>query len=146
MTYQIKVADETNRPHHIATQDIVKEAIVGETLTFEAIGGMITELTCYDAEADCVIEGTTFTASSPGVYRLHCVSLTQGPRQILVRAVDRAVLDAIPDHVAVGQGEAPTRRLVLRSVAQLPAWDGSSAAFWDGRVKLAEHGVCVARN
>lgn len=147
MSYEIRVTDETGRPHNIRNQDVVKEAITNEVLTFDAVGGVITELTCYDPEADCEIEGATFTASSPGVYRLRCVSLTQGPRQILVRVVDPSVLAAIPDHVAVGQGEAPTRRLVLRSVANhAPSWDGSSDAFFDGRVNLANHGVCVARS
>lgn len=149
MSYEIRVTDSTDQPHSIATQDTVKEAITGETLRFEAVGSnYITQLAPYDAQADCQISGETFVASSPGVYRLKCTA-ARGIRQILIRVVDPSVLAAIPDYgFRTGYGQAASPRLALRSICNsAPAgWDGTADWFWDGRIKLGDHGVQAPQN
>jgi hypothetical protein len=145
---QIRFIDETLQPHTLDRQDQVKEALVDETLTISCIGALITALESYDAGADCLIEDQgsahTFLAASPGLYRLRCVA-GSGVRQVLIRVVERSVLSAIPDPgFQVGQGHSTAPRLALRSICNhCPTWDGSADWFWDGRVKLADHGIHI---
>jgi hypothetical protein len=143
------IIDETQAPTTLETQTQVKEGIVGETLTVSLVGSLISALTCYDAEADCeIVEAGSaymFTASTPGVYRLKATS-SVGVRQVLIRVVPRATLDAIPDaETRTGYGSSPARRLVLRSVVNHApeAWNGSADWFFDNRIKLSDHGVIV---
>lgn len=149
MSYEIRVTDSTNKPHDIATQDVVKEALIGETISFSSVGGTLTALECYDAEADVEISGSEFVANVAGVYRLKATA-TQGVRQILVRVVDPSVLAAIANTPTspVGYGASSTPRLALRSIANTERdWDGTAEAFWRvPGIKLTDHGINVARN
>lgn len=145
---KILIQDETQTTTTLDTQDKIKEAIVNEVLTVSLAGGLITALTAYD-DADCEIVDTsssfTFTAASSGLYRLK-LTAAAGVRQVLIRVVPRATLDAIPDsEFRTGYGESPARRLVLRSVVNHApeGWNGSADWFWDNRIKLSDHGAIV---
>jgi hypothetical protein len=115
--------------------------------SFEAVGGTITAMERYDAEADCEIDGATFVAGSPGVYRLR-VTGSLGVRQLLIRVVDLSVLSAIPDPgLRVGHGRLTAPRRALRNIVNhVPEWTGDAAWFYDGRVKFADHGIVVPHN
>jgi hypothetical protein len=120
-------------------------------------GSLISALTPYDSNAACVLvpadkkapaqASYTFTASAPGLYRLK-LAAASGVRQVLIRVVERSVLDAIPDaEFRSGYGHGQAARLVLRSVVNHApdAWDGTASWFWDGRIKLSDHGAVVAQ-
>lgn len=153
---QVRIIDETQTTTTLDTQDKVKEAIVGEALTLSLSGSLISALTPY-GEADCTLVPADeenpsnpqthyfFTAASPGLFRLK-LSAAAGVRQVLIRVVPRATLEAIPDsEFRTGYGESPARRLVLRSVVNHApeGWDGSADWFWNNRIKLSDHGVIV---
>lgn len=136
--YEVTVTDESGQPHGLDTQDKIKEAYVGESILFAALGGTISELVSYDPEDSSMIDGATFTAPSPGTYRLRCVA-TNGTRQILVRVVERAVVA----HVAaqfrtVGHGDSfgvatdAKVRQVVRALA-------NHAEFFDGTLASLEN-------
>jgi hypothetical protein len=141
--YALIVNDSTGIAHRMdARQELTKETLVSELLSFEGVGGTITAIEPYDPEADVEIEGASFIAGTPGLYRLR-VTATNGVRQLLIRVVDPSVLAAIPDPgFVVGQGQSAAPRMVLRSICNhCPEWDGTAAMFYD-RIKLADHGVC----
>lgn len=151
----ILMLDETQHTTTLETQDQIKEGLVGENLVVSLAGGLITALTPYgDAEAVTLTPADvdhphapqtsyTFSASAAGLYRLK-VTASTGVRQLLIRVVPRATLDAIPDaETRTGYGQSPARRLVLRSVVNgcPETWDGSADWFYDGRIRLGAHGV-----
>jgi hypothetical protein len=147
MTFDLRVTDETHTPHNLAPL-AVKEALVDETISLSAEGGYITALTAYDVEADCELTGSSFVAHSPGLYRLRCVA-SNGVRELLIRVVERSVLEAIPDYgFRTGYGQSASPRMALRSICNTgPAnWAGTADWFFDNRIKLGNHGVNAPQN
>lgn len=145
---KLLINDETQQTTTLETQTQIKEAIVNETLNVSLAGGLISALESYGGN-DCEIAeaGTayTFTASAPGLYRLK-VTASTAVRQLLIRVVPRATLNAIPNaEFRTGYGQSIAPRLVLRSIVNHgpEAWDGSADWLWDNRIRLGDHGVIV---